>query len=199
MRVDERVEIARRLRIARGRRTVIAPRVRVNAHALLVCLIEDRREIHRAADAGTRRAGIGEADARVLNDELRAGSDGVAVVVHDRRAAIAGRRRGGMRAVSLIVVRHRIGRILAVRHAGKLRARIKKVVRDHLPPRGIDVRPSEAARRRPRVHRRRAPVSLGEEAVVVIETSVEDGDDLPFTVDAVVEKRRSRAGPAALQ
>src|SRR6202022_651391 len=62
VRVDEGVDVARRLRIVGGRwvqrrrnALAIAPRIRMDARALTVSLIENRRQGHRTSDSRTLR------------------------------------------------------------------------------------------------------------------------------------------------
>src|SRR5438270_10902789 len=107
MRINECVDIARRLRIVRswrrrrrGEALWMTPGVRVNARPLFVRLIENRREIHRTSDAGTLRTVVAADEACILNDELCAWRDRIGVIVHDRRKTIARCRSRGVRPVT---------------------------------------------------------------------------------------------------
>ena len=127
MRPHERIDIECRLRVIGSRRIhrygsalPIAPRIRMDTRALTIGLLKNRREIDRTSDSGTLRAEVAADVAGVLDDELGAGSDGVAVVVRDRRGAVTDRRGGGMRSVALVVPGVGGIRIIAAGGSGKL-------------------------------------------------------------------------------
>jgi len=128
MRPDEGIDIARGRRVIRSRRRkkgrrvlAIAPRVRMDARSLLVGLIENRREIDGTSETGPLAAVVAADVAAVLHDQFRARGDAVGRIVRDERSvAVAGGDTRGERAVTRVVVRGRIARIVAAEGAGIL-------------------------------------------------------------------------------
>ena len=171
----------------------------MDARALFVGLLENRRHVDRTAEARPLAAVVAVDVAAILHDEFRAGRDPFGgIVVDERHALIARRDRRGQRAVKDVVVIVNVARIVAAECGGELVTRIEKIVGDHFAAAGVHVRRVEAVLRRAGVDRRRRAIRFGEVAAVPIEAGIEDGDDLPLSVDAVIEERCRVREPAGL-
>jgi phenylpyruvate tautomerase PptA (4-oxalocrotonate tautomerase family) len=116
----------------------------MNARALFVRLLEDRREVRGTTDARKLRAKVAADIAAVLHDQLRRRRNRITVVVRDRRAVVADCRAGRVCAVALVVVRRELPWRLTSRPSGILIAREEIVVRDDFAAREIDVLPVES-------------------------------------------------------
>ena len=98
MRDDEGIDVARGGGVVAGRRgkegrrrLPVAPRIRMDARPLFVGLIEDRRHLHRAAEAGPLAAVVAADVATILHDQFRARREAVSRIIRLKiRMAVAG-------------------------------------------------------------------------------------------------------------